>query len=30
MLPREDPNFDKVFKIRPLLDTLSATFREEY
>ena len=30
MLPREDPNFDKLFKIQPLLDTLSATFREEY
>lgn len=30
MLPREDPNFDKLFKIRPLLDTLSGTFREEY
>ena len=30
MLPREDPYFDKLFKIRPLLDTLSATFCEEY
>ena len=30
MLPHEDPNFDKLFKIRPVLDTLSATFREEY
>ena len=30
MLPCEDPNFDKLFKIRPLLDTLSATFHEEY
>ena len=30
MLPCEDPNFDKLFKIQPLLDTLSATFREEY
>ena len=30
MLPCEDPNFDKLFKIRPLLDTLFATFREEY
>ena len=30
MLPRGDPNFDKLFKIRPLLDALSASFREEY
>lgn len=30
MLRREDPAHDKLFKVRPLLDALSATFREEY
>ena len=30
MLPREDRNYDKLFKVRPLLDAVSTTFRQEY
>lgn len=30
MLLLEDPNHDKLFKVRPLLDAVSATFRKEY
>lgn len=30
MLPREDPNYDKLFRLRPLLDAVSTAFREEY
>lgn len=29
-LPQEDPNYDKLFKVWPLLEAVSATFREEY
>lgn len=30
MLPWEDPGYDKLFKVHPLLNTLSNTFHEEY
>ena len=30
MLLRKDPNHDKLFKVRPLLDVVTATFRQEY
>lgn len=30
MLLREDPDYDKLFKVRPLLEALSVTFRSEY
>ncbi|XP_022793844.1 piggyBac transposable element-derived protein 4-like [Stylophora pistillata] len=30
MLPRNNPRYDKLFKVRPLLNRLPSTFREEY
>ena len=30
MLPRDNPAYDKLFKVRPLLDRLANTFHEEY
>lgn len=30
MLPQTDPNRDKLFKLRPLIEVLSRTFREHY
>ena len=30
MLLRDNPAYDKLFKVRPLLDRLANTFREEY
>ena len=30
MLPREDPDYDKLFKVQPLLESVSVTFCGEY
>ena len=30
MLLRDNPAYDKLFKVRPLLDRLANTFRKEY
>ena len=30
MLPREDQNYDKLFKVQPLLNAVSTTIRQEY